>query len=67
MAFQVTFEPRNRIAGVKPKTVSIETAVDALALVLNLERSDEKASVKTDTGRHIEQWELREMAEAERK
>jgi hypothetical protein len=67
MAFHVTYEPRNRIAGVKPRTVTKETAAEALKLVLGLEMSDEIASVKTDSGRPIEQWELRDMADAESK
>jgi len=65
MPFHVTFDPRNRIAGVKPKTVTKSTAAEALALVVGLEASDERATVRNDSGHPVEEWELRDLARAE--
>jgi len=66
MAYHVTFEPRNRIQGVKPSTAVMETAAEAWAEVQMLEASDEKAEVRDDAGRVIERYELRDLAAKER-
>jgi hypothetical protein len=66
MAFHITFEPINRIQGVKPRTVTKETAAEAWAEVQGLQASDERTSVKDDSGRHVEDWQLRELAAKER-
>jgi hypothetical protein len=46
MPYKVTFEPLNRISGVKPTTVEIETAAEAWKTVDGLQRSDEKVTIR---------------------
>jgi hypothetical protein len=62
MPYKVTFEPLNRIRGVKPKTVEIETAIDAWKTVDGLQRSDEKVLIVHPSGRQIGWQELRDEA-----
>ena len=64
--YTIAFEPRNRIKGAEPGKTVKATAADALRLVEELERSDEKATVQDAAGRTIERWELRELAAGER-
>ena len=65
MPFHITFEPLNRIPGVKPKTVMKETAAEAWASAQGLRASDEHVTVRNDAGRVIEDWELQELAAKE--
>lgn len=67
VTYTITYEPRNRIKGVEPRKEAKATAAEALRLVEDLERSDEKATVQDSTGRTIERWELRELAAGERR
>ena len=57
----------NRIKGVEPAKAVKETAAEALRLVEDLERSDEKATVQDAAGRALERWELQELAAGERR
>ena len=61
----MTFEPRNRIAGVKPKTVEIETAAKAWMEVDGLMLSDERVTIVDPHGREIGWQELKEIASKE--
>lgn len=45
MPYKVTYEPQNRIAGVKAKTIETETAAEAWRAVDGLMRSDEKVTM----------------------
>ena len=65
MPYKLTFEPRNKISGVKPSTVEIETAAEAWAEVTCLEASDEKVTVQDASGRAISSEELRIQAKKE--
>jgi hypothetical protein len=65
MPYKITFEPLNRIAGVKPTTVEIETAAEAWREVDGLMRSDERVKIVDPRGVEIGwQW-LKEIAEKE--
>lgn len=61
MTFKITYEPLNRIDGVKPKTVEIETAHDAWVQVNGLMQSDERVTI-SENGRAITWQELRDRA-----
>jgi hypothetical protein len=63
--YKITFEPRNRIAGVTASTVEIGTAVEAWAELVGLEASDEKATIQDAYGREIGREELRAQATKE--
>jgi hypothetical protein len=65
LPYSITYEPINRIAGVKAKTVTVETAAEAWLLVDSLQRSDEKAVVKDAAGRDMQWAELRDLAAKE--
>ena len=65
MPYKVTFEPLNRIAGVKPTTVDIETAAKAWMEVHGLMASDEKVTIIDPHGRVIGWQELKEIAAKE--
>lgn len=65
MPYKVTFEPLNRIAGVKPKTVEIETAAEAWMEVYGLMKSDERVTIVDPHGRTIGWQELKEIAAKE--
>lgn len=61
VAYTITYGPRNRTRGVEPSKAVKATAAEALRLVEDLERSDEKATVQDSTGRMIERWELQQL------
>jgi hypothetical protein len=61
MAYHVTYEPINRIAGVEPKTVIFETAAEAWKAVDGLMRSDERVTIK-ENGLPIGWEQLRDLA-----
>ena len=65
MPYSITYEPMSRIAGVKPNTVTKETAAEAWALVQQLNASDEKTEIRDAHGRDIGWEELRLLAERE--
>lgn len=65
MPFRITFEPLNRIAGVKPKTVAFETAAKAWIEVQSLMASDEKVTIVDTHGHPIDWQELKELAAKE--
>jgi hypothetical protein len=62
MPYKITFEPLNRISGVKSETVEIETAAEAWKTVDGLQRSDEKVTIRGPSGREIGWQELRDEA-----
>jgi hypothetical protein len=62
MPFIITFEPLNRIQGVKPTTVSKETAAEAWAEVQCLMASDERVTINNGT---MGWQELRMLAQKE--
>jgi hypothetical protein len=64
MAYQLTYQPLNRIAGVSPRTVGCATAAEAWTLYQQLTASDERVEIKTD-GRHMGSGELQLLAERE--
>lgn len=61
MTFKITFEPVNRIQGVTPKTVEIESVGRAWLEVHGLMQSDERVSI-TENGRPVTWQELRDRA-----
>ena len=65
MPYEITYEPVNRIAGVAAKTVTKETAAEALKLVEALNRSDAKTTVKDTLGYYIGLEELSRLAAKE--
>jgi hypothetical protein len=65
MPYTITYEPLNRIPGVKPKTVTKDTAAEAWALVDALHRSDEKTEIRGPHGHSIGWEELRRLAAEE--
>jgi hypothetical protein len=65
MSYSITFEPLNRIAGVKPQIVSIGTAAGAWAEVQMLQASDARVEIRDPGGRIMTSRELRRIAEAE--
>jgi hypothetical protein len=65
MPYKITFEPRNRIAGVKAKTVEIENAAKAWIEVQGLMYSDERVTTVDPHGHTIEWHELKEIAAKE--
>ena len=65
MPYKITFEPRNRIAGVKAKTVEIENAAKAWIEVQGLMYSDERVTIVDPHGHTIEWQELKEIAAKE--
>lgn len=65
MPYKVTFEPLNRIAGVEPTTVEIETAAAAWIEVYGLMASDERVRIVNPHGREIGWQELKDIAEKE--
>ena len=62
MPYKITFEPRNKITGVRPTTVEIETAAEAWTELVGLEASDERATVEDEYGRAVSREELRARA-----
>ena len=62
MPYSIIYEPLNRIAGVKPKTFTRNTAVEAWAEVQMLNASDEKTEIKDESGNVISWQELRARA-----
>ena len=66
MPFRITYEPRNRISGVQPRTFTKESASEAWAEVDGLLRSDEKVQIEQVPGGPISWRELEMMAEDER-
>jgi hypothetical protein len=64
-SYRITYEPLNRIAGVKAKTVVFETAGKAWIEVYGLMASDEKVTIVGPRGRTIEWQELKELAAKE--
>ena len=65
MIYTITFQPLNPISGVKPKTVTKDSATAAWAEVQMLQASDEKAEIKDRSGRDISWQELRDLAAQE--
>lgn len=65
MPYQITYQPLNRIPGVKPKTVTIETAAEAWTTVQQLEASDEQVTITGSSGHPIGKFELRDLAAKE--
>jgi hypothetical protein len=65
MPYKVTFEPLNRISGVRPKTVEIETAAAAWKQVDGLMHSDERVTIVDPIGLEIDWQELKRRAETE--
>lgn len=65
MPYSITYEPLNRIRGVKPKTVTCETAAETLRLVNGLQMSDEKVVIRNPQGSEIGYEELKFLAEQE--
>jgi len=66
MPFKITFEPLNRIKGVKPTMAEVETAARARLEVHGLQMSDEKVTeIVAPDGRRITWQELRDLALAE--
>ena len=65
MPYNITFEPLNRIAGVKPTTVEIETAAAAWHEVNSLMMSDEKVTIRAPGGYEIGWQELQMLAAKE--
>ena len=63
MPYTITFEPLNRIQGVKPTTVVKETAKEAWKTVDALMRSDERVTIN---GGMMGWQELRMLAEQEK-
>lgn len=61
MGFKITFEPLNRIRGVKPTTVEIDTADKAWLEVHGLMASDERVTI-TEDGHPISWEKLRDRA-----
>jgi hypothetical protein len=62
MPYKITFEPLNRIAGVRSTTVEIETAAEAWKEVDGLMRSDERVTIVDPHGHEIGWQELKEIA-----
>lgn len=65
MAYRITFEPLNPIAGVKPTTVEIKSAVKAWDEVGRLMRSDERVTIVNPHGDEIGWQELKKLADKE--
>ena len=65
MSYRVTFEPLNRIPGVKPRTFERETAALAWVEVQGLMASDEKVKIVNPHGREIGWQELKRLATEE--
>ncbi|MDG4854078.1 MULTISPECIES: hypothetical protein [unclassified Mesorhizobium] len=61
MAFKITYEPLNRIAGVQPQMVEKESAREAWIAVDALMKSDERVTISED-GHSITWQELRDRA-----
>ncbi len=62
MPFKITYEPLNRIRGVKPETTDVETAAKAWAQVQALMASDEKVTIIDPHGRMIGWQALKALA-----
>ena len=65
MAFTITFEPINRIAGTQPGSAQFDSAKDAWREVEGLIRSDEKVTIQQD-GHVISSQHLKELAAREK-
>ena len=61
VSFKITYEPLNRIAGVGPKTVEIDSVEGAWLEVHGLMNSDERVTI-TENGSTISWQELRDRA-----
>lgn len=67
MSYKITFEPLNRISGVVPTTVEIETAAKAWKEVDGLMRSDERVTIVDVYGHELDWQQLKILAEKESK
>ena len=65
MSYKITFEPLNRISGVKPRTVELATASEAWVQAQGLMASDEKVRVLAPEGYEIGWQELKALADEE--
>jgi hypothetical protein len=65
MPFKITYEPLNKIVGVKPKTVEKSSASEAWILVQGLQASDERVTIMGPNGRSIRWQDLKELASKE--
>jgi hypothetical protein len=65
MPFKITFQPINKIDGVKPTTVEEDTAKAAWKLVYGLMQSDERVEIVGPSGWSMDWQELKRLASEE--
>lgn len=65
MTYKITFQPINKIDGVKPKTIEEKSAKDAWKLVYGLMQSDECVEIIAPSGWHMDWKELKRIASEE--